>query len=91
MFKTKGRLFLVIIGLLACCVIMQMVGIRASLWDSNHIEDNSVESSIIGASALVAHAEGVTILSVSRFGGGFRPSSRLEVFLSAIFHPPDLS
>jgi hypothetical protein len=90
-FKTRGTLFLAIIGLLVCCVVMQMVGIRASLWNSNHIEDNSVESSIIGASALVAYAEDVTILSVVKFGRVLRPTSRCQVFLSAIFHPPDLS
>jgi len=89
-FKTRGTLFLAIIGLLVCCVVMQMVGIRASLWDSSHIEDNSVELSIIDASALVAYAEDVAILSVVKFGSVLRPTSRHQVFVSAIYHPPDL-
>lgn len=89
--KTRGTLFLAIIGLLVCCVVMQMIGIQASLWDSSHIEDNSAASSIIGASALVAYAEDVTILSVVKFGSVLRPTSRCQMFLSAIFHPPDLS
>lgn len=90
-FKTRGTLFLVIIGLLVCCVVMQMVGIRASLWDSSHIEDDSVESSIIGASALVADAENGTILSVVKFGSVLSLTSKRQMFLSAIFHPPNLS
>jgi hypothetical protein len=90
-FKTRGTLFLAIIGLLVCCVVMQMVGIRASLWDSRHIEDNSVESSIIGVSALVADAENGTILSVVKFGSVLRPTFRRQVFLSVIFHPPNFS
>lgn len=71
--------------------IVPVVGIRASLWDSSHIEDNSVESSIIGASALVGQAEDATIFSVVKFGSVLRPTSRRQVFFSAIFHPPDLS
>lgn len=90
-FKTKGTLFLLIVGLLACCVVMQMVGIQASLWDSTHIEDNSVESSISGASALVADTEDVNILSTVTFGNGPHSTFTRQVFLTSFFHPPDLS
>lgn len=91
-FKTRGTLFLVIVGLLVCCVVMQMVGIRASLWDSGHIADNSVESSILAASALVTFAGGGNIFSVVKFGNMYCPISRHQrVFVTSIFHPPDFS
>jgi hypothetical protein len=90
-FKTKGTLFLLIVGLLGCCVVMQMVGIEASLWDATHIEDNSVESSISDASALVADRVNVNIPSVVTFGNGLHSTPTRQVFLTSIFHPPDLS
>jgi hypothetical protein len=91
LFHMKGMLFSIIIGLLVCCVVMQMVGIRASLWDSSHIADNSVESSILAASALVTVTGGVYIFSIVKFGNVFRSTSTRQVFLVSIFHPPDFS
>ena len=91
LFHMKGMLFSIIIGLLVCCVVMQMVGIRASLWDSSHIADNSVESSILAASALVTVTGGVYIFSIVKFGNVFRSTSARQVFLVSIFHPPDFS
>lgn len=90
-FKTKGTLFLLIVGLLGCCVVMQMVGIEASLWDSTHIEDNSVESSISDAGGLVADTVNINILSVVTFGAGPHSTPTRQMFLTSIFHPPDLS
>jgi len=87
----KGMLFSIIIGLLVCCVVMQMVGIRASLWDSSHIADNSVESSILAASALVTVTGGVYIFSIVKFGNVLRSTSTRQVVLVSIFHPPDFS
>ena len=91
LFKVKGILFGVIIGLLVCCVVMQMVGIRASLWDSNHIADNSVESSILAASALVAVTDGVNIFSVVKGESVCCSPSMQRLFLTSIFHPPDFA
>lgn len=90
LFHTKGMLFSIIIGLLACCVVMQMVGIRASRWDSSHIADNSVESSILAASALVTFTGGVYIFSIGKFGNVLHSTSTRQVFLTSIFHLPDL-
>lgn len=90
LFKTKGTVF-IIIGLLVCCVVMQMVGIQASLWDSSHIADNSVELSILSASALVTDVVGVTIFSGAEWGNVCCAPSIQRVFLASIFHPPDFS
>lgn len=87
----NGILFGIIVGLLVCCVVMQMVGIRASLWDSSHIADNSVETSILAASALVAVIGGVNIFFVMKVGNGLRSTVGQQVFLVSIFHPPDFS
>lgn len=91
LFHMKGMLFSIIIGLLVCCVVMQMVGNRASLWDSSHIADNSVESSILAASALVTVTGGVYIFSIVKFGNVLRSTSTRQVVLVSIFHPPDFS
>lgn len=90
-FKIKGISFIVIVGLIVCCVVMQMVGIQASLWDLNHIEDNSVESSILGASALVPASGGISLPSVIKLRNDFSPTPAQRVFLVSIFHPPDFS
>lgn len=90
-FKIKGISFIVIVGLIVCCVVMQMVGIQASLWDLNHIEDNSVESSILGAGALVPASGDISLPSVIKFRNDFCPASAQPVFLVSIFHPPDFS
>jgi hypothetical protein len=88
-FKTKGALFIIIVGLLVCCVVMQMVGIRASLWNSTHIEDNSVDSSILSASALATSPGALTIFCVGQRGSGCWSISTQRVFVTSIFHPPD--
>lgn len=90
-FKIKGISFIVIVGLIVCCVVMQMVGIQASLWDLNHIEDNSVESSILGAGALVPASGGISLPSVIKLRNDFCPTFAQRVFLVSIFHPPDFS
>jgi hypothetical protein len=90
-FKIKRIPFIVIVGLVVCCVVMQMVGIQASLWDSSHIADNSVGSSILGANALVTDSEDINILSVIECKNYFCPTSAQRVFLVSIFHPPDFS
>lgn len=90
-FKIKGISFIVIVGLIVCCVVMQMVGIQASLWDSNYIEDSSVESSILGASVLVPASEGISLPSVIKLRNDFCPIPAQRVFLVSIFHPPDFS
>ncbi len=89
--KTNGVPLILIVGLLVCCVVMQMVGIRASLWDSSHIADNSVDSSIVGASALVTLTDGLTIFSVVQWESVCWSLSTQRVFLTSIFHPPDFS
>lgn len=73
-FNMKGMLFSLIVGLLVCCVVMQMVGIRASLGDSSHIADNSVESSILAASALVTVQEAFISSPPLKWKTGFAPS-----------------
>jgi hypothetical protein len=90
-FHIKGIPSILIVGLVVCCVVLQMVGIQASLWDSSHIEDNSVESSILGASALVTASENINIFSGIECRIYFCPISAQRAFLVSIFHPPDFS
>jgi predicted neutral ceramidase superfamily lipid hydrolase len=89
--KMKGISLIIIVGLLVCCVIMQMVGVRASLWDSSHIADNSVYSSILSASALVTSTGHHTIFSVVQWESGRWSIAPQRVFVTSIFHPPDFS
>jgi hypothetical protein len=79
-----------IVGLLVCCVVMQIVGIRASLWDSSHIADNSVGSSVNSASALVAEGGDVGISSTVQFGPMFFPILYHRMFEYFFDHPPNL-
>jgi hypothetical protein len=90
-FKIKRISFIVIVGSVVFCVVMQMVGIQASLWDPSHIEDNSVESSILGASALVTASGDINILSGIECRNYSYSISAQRVFLVSVFHPPNFS
>lgn len=89
--EIKRMLFIGIVGLIVYCVVMQMVGVEASLWDSSHIEDTSVELSILGASGLVADTVDIAIFPVVGEGDNRYLSATQSVFVVSIFRPPDFS
>ena len=89
-FKTTGILF-VVIGVLVCCILMQMVGINHSLWNPTHVEDDFLESSITSASTLIADGLGTPILTTAKFEATFPSIPYQHPFATSIDRPPIFS
>ena len=89
-FKTTGILFIAI-GVLVCCISMQMVRINHSLWNPTHVEDDFLKSSINSANTLIADGLGLPILSTVIFETAFHSVPYQQPFTTSIYRPPNFS
>jgi len=89
-FKNADILFIAI-GVLVCCISMQMVGINHSLWNPTHVEDDFLESSIDSASTLITDGLGTPILTTAKFETTFRSIPYQQLLAPSIYRPPIFS
>ena len=78
----------IFVGILVCCVVMQMVGVNHSLWDPFHLETDLLDSSIVSAVAIVAVCSYIYLYYTVILGRPPDPLTHQRILAVSLDRPP---